>query len=67
MDFRYLRSFVAVAEELSFRAAAKRLSMSQPPLSRQIKALENEIGVRLLKRDRNSGVCLTDAGESFLD
>jgi DNA-binding transcriptional LysR family regulator len=66
MDFPHLRSFVAVAEELSFRRAADRLHLSQPPLSRQIKALEKEVGVRLLERDRGSRVCLTEAGKSFL-
>ena len=66
MDLRQLRSFVIVAQELSFRAAAKQLGMSQPPLSRQIKALEEEVGVRLLERDRNRRVTLTDAGQTFL-
>jgi DNA-binding transcriptional LysR family regulator len=66
MDLRHLRSFVTVAQELSFRAAAKRLGMSQPPLSRQIKVLEEEVGVRLLERDRNRRVTLTDAGQTFL-
>ncbi|MBS0535558.1 MAG: LysR family transcriptional regulator [Proteobacteria bacterium] len=59
-----LRCFVTLAEELNFRRAARRLNMSQPPLSRHIQALEHEIGAELVARNRRS-VELTAAGASF--
>jgi DNA-binding transcriptional LysR family regulator len=64
MELRQLRYFIAVAEELSFHRGAKRVGVSQPPLSRQIANLEAELGTRLLDRSKHS-VALTDSGKVF--
>jgi DNA-binding transcriptional LysR family regulator len=66
MELRHLRYFVAVAEEQNVTRAAARLHVSQPPVSRQIRDLENEIGVALFEHGAKS-LRLTDAGRVFLD
>jgi DNA-binding transcriptional LysR family regulator len=65
MELRHLRYFAAVGDALSFTKAAEKLRLAQPSLTRQVKDLEGELGVRLLNRTKRQ-VTLTEEGKSFL-
>ena len=66
MDFRHVHAFIAIAEDLSLRKAARRLGISQPALSRQVQQLEQELGLRLFVR-HPGGIELTHHGTLMLD
>jgi DNA-binding transcriptional LysR family regulator len=66
VELRHLRYFIAVAEQLNFSRAAARLHIAQPPLSRQVRQLEDDIGIQLLARTKRR-VELTNAGRVFLE
>ncbi|MGX0479294.1 LysR family transcriptional regulator, salicylic acid-responsive activator of bsdBCD [Staphylococcus pasteuri] len=67
MEFRQLKYFVTIADAGSITKAAKTLNISQPPLSRQLKILEAELGFKLFKRVNNKGIALTEQGVFFLE
>ncbi|RFB21762.1 LysR family transcriptional regulator [Bacillus sp. ALD] len=66
MDIRQLRCFIAIAEQGTISKAAEHLHMAQPPLSRQLKMMEDELGVVLFDRNKKKKVTLTSQGELFL-
>ena len=65
MELRHIRYFITVAQEGSFTKAAEKLCIAQPPLSRQIRDLEEELGTELFTR-KARGLALTEAGERFM-
>ncbi|MCY8234546.1 LysR family transcriptional regulator [Priestia endophytica] len=67
MDIRQMTYFIAIAEEGTITKAAERLHMAQPPLSRQVQGMEEELGVMLFERNKKKRMTLTPEGELFLN